>query len=84
MTLEITKTIKMVGNIKIDNTVVKTITADIDGQGVSTINEWIGNTELYASNRREMRQQEAAFQTKVYEVEDAVAAELEANNKQEK
>ena len=83
MTLEITKTIKLVGNIKFDNTVVKTITADIDSQGVSTINEWIGNTELYASNRREMHKQEAAFQTKVYEVEDAVVAEFEAN-KQEK
>lgn len=82
MTLEITKTIKLVGNIKIDNTVVKTITADIDNQGVSTINEWIGNTELYASNRREMRKQEAAFQTKVYEVEDAVIQELESEKKE--
>lgn len=83
MILEITKTIKLVGNIKIDNTVVKTITADIDNKGISTINEWIGNTELYASNRREMRKQEAAFQTKVYEVEDAVAAEFEAEKKKE-
>ncbi|MBF7075900.1 hypothetical protein [Streptococcus sp. HF-100] len=82
MTLEITKTIKLVGNIKIDNTVVKTITADIDSQGVSTINEWIGNTELYASNRREMRKQEAEFQNKIYEVEDAIIQELESGKKE--
>lgn len=72
MTLEIIKTTKLVGNIKIDDTVVKSITADINEKGISTISEWINNAELYAANRREIRKQEAEFQNKIYEVEDAI------------
>lgn len=83
MTLEIIKTTKLVGNIKIDDTVVKSITADINEKGISTISEWINNAELYAANRREIRKQEAEFQNKIYEVEDAVAAEFETEKKKE-
>lgn len=82
MTLEIIKTTKLVGNIKIDDTVVKSITADINEKGISTISEWINNTELYAANRREIRKQEAEFQNKIYEVEDAIIQELESGKKE--
>ncbi len=82
MTLEIIKTTKLVGNIKIDDTVVKSITADINEKGISTISEWINNAELYAANRREIRKQEAEFQNKIYEVEDAIISELESGNKE--
>lgn len=82
MTLEIIKTTKLVGNIKIDDTVVKSITADINEKGISTISEWINNAELYAANRREIRKQEAEFQNKIYEVEDAIIQELESGNKE--
>ena len=82
MTLEIIKTTKLVGNIKIDDTVVKLITADINEKGISTISEWINNAELYAANRREIRKQEAEFQNKIYEVEDAIISELESGNKE--
>ena len=83
MTLEIIKTTKLVGNIKIDDTVVKSITADINEKGISTISEWINNVELYAANRREIRKQEAEFQNKIYEVEDAIIQELESGEKRE-
>ena len=82
MTLEIIKTTKLVGNIKIDDTVVKSITADINEKGISTISEWINNVELYAANRREIRKQEAEFQNKNYEVEDAIIQELESGKKE--
>ncbi len=82
MTLEIVKTTKLVGNIKIDDIVVKSITADINEKGISTISEWINNAELYAANRREIRKQEAEFQNKIYEVEDAIIQELESGKKE--
>ena len=82
MTLEIIKTTKLVGNIKIDDTVVKSITADINEKGISTISEWINNAELYAANRREIRKQEAEFQNKIYEVEDEIIQELESGKKE--
>ncbi|UTX64433.1 hypothetical protein [Streptococcus constellatus] len=82
MTLEIVKTRKLVGNIKIDDTLVKTMTADIDEKGITSFSEWINNTELYSKNRREIRKQEAEFQNKIYEVEDAIISELESGNKE--
>ncbi len=82
MTLEIVKTTKLVGNIKVDDTIVKSITADINEKGISTISEWINNAELYATNRREIRKQETEFQNKIYEVEDAIIQELESEKKE--
>ncbi|WP_247950352.1 hypothetical protein [Streptococcus constellatus] len=82
MTLEIVKTTKLVGNIKIDDTLVKTMAADIDEKGITSFSEWINNTELYSKNRREIRKQETEFQNKIYEVEDAIISELESGNKE--
>ncbi|WP_148880599.1 hypothetical protein [Streptococcus sp. Marseille-P7376] len=84
MTLELIKTTKLVGRIKIDDTVVKTMTADIDDKGVTTPNDWVDNAEVYAANRREVRKQEQAFQDAVYAAEDAIIAELEAAEKEKK
>lgn len=84
MTLEITKTTKLVGSVKIGDTVVKTLTADIDDKGVSTVSEWLNDAEAYAANRREVRTQEKAFQDAVYAAEDAIIAELEAAEKNQK
>lgn len=81
MTLGITKTTKLVGSVKIGDTVVKTLTADIDEKGVTTFTEWINDSEAYAANRREVRKQEQAFQDAVYAAEDAIIAELEATEK---
>ena len=84
MTLEITKTTKLVGSVKVNDVVVKTITADIDDKGVTTLTEWINDSEAYAANRREVRKQEQAFQDAVYAAEDAIIAELEAAEKSQK
>jgi hypothetical protein len=84
MTLEITKTTKLVGSVKVGETVVKTLTADIDNKGVSTISEWLNDAEAYAANRREVRTQEKAFQDAVYAAEDAIIAELETAEKNQK
>lgn len=84
MTLEIVKTTKLVGSVKVGDTVVKTITADIDGKGVTTFSEWINDAEAYAANRREVRKQEQAFQDAVYAAEDAIIAELEAKGAEKK
>lgn len=84
MTLEIVKTTKLVGRIKIDDTVVKTMTADIDDKGVTTPNDWVDNAEVYPANRHEVRKQEQAFQDAVYAAEDAIIAELEAGAKEKK
>lgn len=78
MTLEIKKTTKLVGNLRVNDQIVKTYTVDIDEKGVSTVAEWVANPDLYAANRREMRKQEAEFREKRYEVEDAILAEIEA------
>ena len=84
MTLEIVKTTKLVGSLKVGDTVVKTMTADIDDKGVTTFTEWINDSEAYAANRREVRKQEQAFQEAVYAAEDAIIAELEAGSKEKK
>ena len=84
MTLEIVKTTKLVGSIKVGDTVVKTLTADIDDKGVSTVTEWLNDADAYAANRREVRKQEQAFQDAVYAAEDAIIAELEAGAKEKK
>ena len=84
MILEITKTTKLVGSVKVGDTVVKTLTADIDDKGVSTVTEWLNDAEAYAANRREVRTQEKAFQDAVYAAEDAIIAELEAGAKEKK
>lgn len=84
MTLEITKSTKLVGSVKVGDTVVKTLTADIDDKGVSTVTEWLNDADAYAANRREVRAQEKAFQDAVYAAEDAIIAELEAAPKEKK
>ena len=80
MTLVIKKTTKLTGEFKVDDIIVKTTTVDVDENGVSTIFEYMNNTDLYAANRREMRKQEKEFRDKRYEVEDAILAEIEKKN----
>ena len=84
MTLEIVKTTKLVGSLKVGDTVIKTMTADIDSKGVTTFTEWINDSEAYAANRRGVRTQEKAFQDAVYAAEDAIIAELEVKGAEKK
>lgn len=76
MALETIKTTRLVGNLKVEDTLVKQYVVDINEQGVSNISESIYDANLYSQNRAEMRKQEEAFRNKRYEVEDAIMAEL--------
>lgn len=76
MTLEVIKTTRLVGNLKIEATLVKQYVVDINENGISTINEYVHNPDLYAKNRVEMRKQEAEFRDKRYKIEDAILADL--------
>lgn len=76
MTLETIKTTRLVGNLKIEETLVKQYIVDINEDGISTISEYVHNPELYAENRTEMRKQEAEFRDERYKVEDAILADL--------
>nr|DAV14679.1 MAG TPA: Transcription factor subunit Med10 of Mediator complex [Caudoviricetes sp.] len=76
MTLEVIKTTHLVGNLKIEETLVKQYVVDIDENGISTINEYVHNPDLYTKNRVEMRKQEAEFRDKCYQIEDTILANL--------
>lgn len=76
MTLEVIKTTHLLGNLKIEETLVKQYVVDINENGVSTINEYIYDSDLYAKNRAELRKLEAEFRDKRYEIEDDILADL--------
>ena len=76
MTLEAIKTTRLVGNLKIEENLIKQYIVDIDENGISTVNEYVHNPDLYAENRVEMRKQEAEFRDKRYKIEDAILADL--------
>lgn len=76
MALETIKTTRLVGNLKLEDTLVKQYVVDINEQGISNISESIYDANLYSQNRAEMRKQEEAFRNKRYEIEDAILAEL--------
>ena len=75
MTLETIKTTRLVGDLKIEETLVKQYVVDINENGISTINEYVHDPDLYAENRVEMRKQEAEFRDKRYKIEDAILAD---------
>lgn len=76
MALETIKTTRLVGNLKVENTLVKQYVVDINEQGISNISESIYDADLYSQNRAEMRRQEEAFRNKRYKIEDAILEEL--------
>lgn len=77
MALEIVKTTRLEGRLKVNENIVKTMTAEFDDHGTARRSEWINDEELYNKNRKEMRKQEREFQDKVFEVEDEILAGLE-------
>lgn len=76
MALEIIKTTRLVGNLKIEENLVKQYIVDIDENGISTVNEYVHDPKLYVEDRTEMRKQEAEFRDERYKVEDAILADL--------
>ena len=75
MALEIEKTTKVIGKITIDEKAVKDIIVDINSKAVSTSYERMYDADTYQRHRKQMRIDERAFMDKVYEIEDAIAAE---------
>ncbi|MFW7373900.1 hypothetical protein [Vagococcus fluvialis] len=75
--LQVSKTSTLRGNSRIDDVVVMTFTAEIssDQLGNSNTRTIIVNQELYAANRTECRKDQAAFQEKVYLIEDKFIGE---------
>ncbi|MBJ6746360.1 hypothetical protein JEQ21_07820 [Streptococcus sp. 121] len=77
MTLEVFRSVRLEGQLKVGETVVKTMTAEFDDKGTARRSEWINDEELYTKNRKQMRKHEKEFQAKVFEVEDEILADLE-------
>lgn len=77
MVLVTKKTTKLVGELKVEDKLIKQITVDIDEIGVSTVSEYTYDQQAYADNRKEMRKQEQEFRNKRYELEDAILTEQE-------
>ncbi|CQR24570.1 prophage protein [Streptococcus varani] len=78
MTLVVKKTTRLVGELTVDGTVVKTITVELDDKAMPTVTEWTNDEALYAAHRKEMRKQKKEFDDKRFALEDAILAELEA------
>lgn len=77
--LETKKSITVTGYSKINTTLVVSLTASIGTDNNSgTVNQNVINTDLYEANKTEVRKDIADFQTKVYEVQDELAAEDES------
>lgn len=70
--LKVTKSITLNGESRMDDQVVVCMNAMIstDGTGSSSVNTNIVNRELYNANKKQMRQDIAAFDELVYEAED--------------
>lgn len=83
MSLEINKSITLSATSTIEGTRVKNYNANFSTQdGSSSNNESIINIDLYNKNKAEIRKNDVAFQAKVYEVEDEIAADKEAVSKE--
>lgn len=76
MALETIKTTRLVGNLKIEEELIKQYIVDIDENGISSVSEYVQNPNLYAKNRVEMRKQEAKFRDERYKIEDAILVDL--------
>ena len=77
MTLETIKTTRLVGNLKIEENLIKQYIVDIDENGISTVNEYVHNPSLYAENRTEMRKQEAEFRDEAIKLKMLFLADLQ-------
>lgn len=79
MTLEVFRSVRLEGQLKVDETVVKIMTAEFDDKGTARRSEWINDEDLYTKNRKQMRKHEKEFQAKVFEIEDEILAGIEGS-----
>lgn len=76
MALNTKQTVSLNGDSTIGGQMIASFNAQIpQGDGNSSVNLNIINQALYDLNRKEVRKDQAAFQAKVYEIEDGLSAE---------
>jgi hypothetical protein len=79
MSLRKSKSTSLSGESVINGTTVVRMTASLSTSGGSdSVNQYIQNVDLYNANKREVRKDISAFQDYVYEQQDAIDAEVEA------
>lgn len=80
--LKKTKSTSLTGESQINGTTVVRMTASLSTEGGSDyVNQSVTNVELYNANKREVRKDIAAFQDYVFEQQDAIDAEIEADTR---
>lgn len=80
--LKKTKSTSLTGESQINGTTVVRMTASLSTEGGSDyVNQSVTNVELYNANKREVRKDIADFQNYVFEQQDAIDAEIEADTK---
>lgn len=81
--LKVNKSRRIVANFFVgqgnDETLVKSTVIEIDNQAVSNISEQLIDSELYAANRKEMRNDEQKLRDLRYSIEDEILSELVAD-----
>lgn len=80
--LKKTKSTSLTGESQINGTTVVRMMASLSTEGGSDyVNQSVTNVELYNANKLEVRKDIAAFQDYVFEQQDAIDAEIEADAK---
>lgn len=80
--LKKTKSTSLTGESQINGTTVVRMTASLSTEGGSDyVNQSVTHVELYNANKREVRKDIADFQNYVFEQQDAIDAEIEADAK---
>ena len=80
--LKKTNSTSLTGESQINGTTVVRMTASLSTEGGSDyVNQSVTNVTLYNANKREVRKDIASFQDYVFEQQDAIDAEIEADAK---
>ena len=81
MTLEKKKSVSLTGESKINGVVVVRMTATLSmDSGSDYVNQSIQDPALYAANRKDVRKDIQEFQNYIYDQQDQIASEAEAND----
>ena len=84
MALRKTKSMSLTGESVINGTTVVRMTASLSTTGgTDSINQYVQNVDLYNANKHDVRKDISEFQDYVYEQQDAIDAEVAADEKSE-
>lgn len=76
MALVTRQTVSLNGDSRVNDQIIATFSARIpQDSGNSNVSMDITNQQLYELNKIEVRKDQAAFQAKVYEIEDGLTAD---------